>query len=79
MSDEVYMRVENTFRSILTDQQFEAFHPEATMDDVEGWDSLSFLDIIMSLENEFDIRIDGLDAASLISVANILAYLRSQS
>jgi acyl carrier protein len=79
MSDKIYERVENIFRDILTDRQFEAFHPNATMDDVDGWDSMSFLEIVMALESEFNIRIDGLDAASLISVPNIIAYLRSKS
>ena len=79
MSDELYERVAKVFQGVLTEQEFAAFNPEASMDDVEGWDSLSFLDVIMALEGEFNVRIDGLDAASLTSVASILAYLRNQS
>jgi hypothetical protein len=40
MSDAIYVRVENIFRDILTHQQFETLHPTATMDDVDGWDSM---------------------------------------
>jgi acyl carrier protein len=79
MSDAIYVRVENIFRDILTDQQFETLHPTATMDDVDGWDSMSFLEIIMALESEFNIDIDVLDAAKLVSIPNILDYLRSKS
>ena len=79
MTDEIYKRVEKIFREILTDQQFESFHPNATMEDVDGWDSMSFLEIIMGLENEFKLRVDGLDAAGLISVPNILLYLGSKN
>ncbi len=75
MSTELYERVENVFRGLLTEEQFEAFGPEATMDDVDGWDSLSFLNVVLELEGEFGVRIDGLDAANLVTVPNIIAYL----
>ena len=75
MSTELYERVEKIFREMLTEEQFTAFGPEATMDDVEGWDSLSFLNVVLELEGEFGVRIDGLDAANLVTVPNIIAYL----
>lgn len=79
MSDEIYQRVENIFHNILTEEQMQALNPRATMDDVEGWDSLNFLDMIMGLESTFNIRIDGLDAASLTTIPNIIEYLESKS
>jgi acyl carrier protein len=79
MSDEIYQRVSDVFRNMLTDEQMEALNPEATMDDVEGWDSLNFLDMIMGLESTFGIRIDGLDAANLTSIPNIIEYLESNA
>jgi acyl carrier protein len=79
VSSEIYQRIENVFRSILTEQQMQAFNPEATMDDVDGWDSMSFLSAIMGLENEFGVQIDGLDAINLTSVANIIAFVQGKS
>ncbi len=79
MSSEIYERVARVFRSVLTDQQMQAFNLEATMDDVDGWDSLSFLSIIVGLESEFGVRIDGLDAINLTSVANIITFVQSKS
>jgi acyl carrier protein len=79
MSDEVYERVKGIFREMLTEKQFAAFHPEVTMDDIDGWDSMTHLEIIVGLEAEFNIRIDGLDAASMISVPSILEYLRAET
>jgi len=64
---------------MLTEEQMGALHPEATMDDVEGWDSLNFLDMIMGLERIFGIRIDGLDAANLTSIPNIVEYIGSNT
>ena len=79
MSDDTYQRIEDVFRSMLSDEQMGALSPEATMDDVEGWDSLNFLEMIMGLESAFSIRIDGLDAANLTSIPSIIEYLRSHS
>jgi len=70
--------VTEVFRKILTDEQFAGFNLGATMDEVDGWDSLNFLNIIVELENAFEIRIDGLDAATLTSVPNILEYLENR-
>lgn len=79
MSDDVYARVEQIFQAMLGEKDFESFHAAATMDEVDGWSSLTFLEMIMALEGEFNIRIDGLDAANLTSVPNILEYLKAQS
>ncbi|MFT4518428.1 MAG: acyl carrier protein [Halioglobus sp.] len=79
MSNEIYQQVETIFRAMLTDRQMEAMNPDATMDDVDGWDSLSFLDMIMGLEGAFNIRIDGLEAVNLTTVPNITEYLQSHT
>jgi len=79
MSDEIYQRVSDVFRTMLSEEQMGALNPDATMDDVDGWDSLNFLEMIMGLERTFGIRIDGLDAAYLTSVPNIIEYLRSKT
>ena len=79
MTDEIYGRLGPIFSSFLSEEQMGALNPDATMDDVEGWDSLSFLDMIMAIENEFGIRIDGLDAVNLTSIPNIIAYLQSNT
>jgi acyl carrier protein len=75
MTDSTLDRVKSVFGSVLTGEQLEKFNANATMDDIDGWDSLNFLNIIMGLEHEFNIRIDGLDAATMTSVPDILEYL----
>ena len=75
--DDASELVTEVFRKILTDEQFAGFNLEASMDDVDGWDSLNFLNIIMALESALNIRIDGLDAATLTSVPNMLEYLKN--
>lgn len=41
--------------------------PDSSMDTVEGWDSLRHLTLVLSLEEEFGVRIDDEDAGSITS------------
>ena len=79
MSNELLGRLKSVFAVVLPAEQLESFGPDSTMDNTEGWDSLNFLEVIMGIESQFDVRVDGLDAANMISVANILAYLEAQT
>lgn len=79
MSDAIYQRVAGVFGTVLGEEGISTFSPQSTIDDVDGWDSLNFLDIIMGLEKEFDIRIDGLDAANLTTVPSIVDYLQNNT
>ena len=46
--------------------------------DVPAWDSLGHLNLMMALEQTFDIMLDVEDFAKLTSVPEILAYLEKQ-
>ena len=43
------------FRQVFEDPTL-TLTPESTADDVEGWDSLSHVNLIMAVENKFEIR-----------------------
>jgi acyl carrier protein len=45
--------------------------PELTKDDIGSWDSLKQMDLVMSLEREFNITLEIPDIIRLNSVANI--------
>jgi acyl carrier protein len=52
---------------------------ETTRDeDIPAWDSLGHLNLMMALEQTFDIMLDVEDFANLKSVPAILAYLKNQ-
>jgi acyl carrier protein len=46
---------------------------------VEAWDSLNMLNILMAIEGEFGVTIAPEEAAELVSVARIVAVLRSKN
>ncbi len=64
--------------SVLTDVfelRVEQIVPELTKDDVGRWDSLKQMDLVISLEQAFDIALEIPDIIRMDSVANIIEVL----
>jgi acyl carrier protein len=51
----------------------------STMDDIEEWDSLGHVHVMVALEQAFDLYMDVDDFAELDSVPAILKYLESEN
>lgn len=79
MSDESkFERLRSVFALVIGANNASTITPTSTMDEVEGWDSLNFIGLVMAVENEYNIRIDGLDATSMVTIPSILEYLERQ-
>ena len=52
--------------------------PETTKGDVESWDSLKQMDLVMSLERAYDLTLDIQDIVAMTSVAAIVQVLRDK-
>ena len=50
----------------------------STHEDLAGWDSLGHVNLMMALEQTFDVQLDVEDFPKLNSVPAILEYLRAQ-
>lgn len=57
----------------------DAITESSTMEDVEEWDSLGHVHIMVALEQAFDLYMDVDDFAELDSVPAILQYLESEN
>ena len=51
----VWDRLTKVFRNVFQDDSIE-LKPETTSDDVEGWDSLSHINLLIAIEIEFGIE-----------------------
>jgi acyl carrier protein len=56
-----------------------AIQEDSTKDDIEEWDSLGHVHIMVALEQAFDLYMDVDDFAELDSVQAILKYLESEN
>ncbi len=77
------MTVETKVRRIiaekLPDIDMEDVLPESSLVDDLGADSLMLVELVMTMEEIFDIDIDDEDSEKLITVQDAIDYIRSRS
>ncbi len=76
------MSVEEKVKEIIVDQlgvNEKQVKPEASFIDDLGADSLDTVELVMALEEEFDIEIPDEDAEKIASVQNAVDYIKGQT
>jgi len=74
------MSVEDKVKKIVAEKlsvELEEVVPEASFVDDLGADSLDLVELIMSMEEEFDIDISDEDAEKLVTVKDAIEYINS--
>jgi acyl carrier protein len=74
------MSVEDKIKKIISEKlsvDIEEVVPEASFVDDLGADSLDLVELIMSMEEEFDIDISDEDAEKLVTVQDAISYINS--
>ena len=69
-------------KKIIIDQlgvSAEEVKPEASFVEDLGADSLDLTELIMAMEEEFDIEIDDKDAQKIATVQDAITYIKSKS
>ncbi len=77
-SEEVYNKV----KDIIIDQlgvAETAITPDASFIDDLGADSLDIVELIMALEEEFDIEIPDNDAEKVVTVNDVVEYIKDNA
>ncbi|RIL11455.1 MAG: acyl carrier protein [Proteobacteria bacterium] len=77
-SEEIAERV----KSIISDQlgvSIEEVTPEASFIEDLGADSLDIVELIMALEEEYDMEIPDEDAEKIQSVQDVISYIQNKS
>lgn len=76
------MSVEDKVRKIIAEKlsvDLEEVVPEASFVDDLGADSLDLVELIMSMEEEFDTDISDEDAEKILTVQDAIDYVKAQS
>ena len=72
------MSIEEKVKKIIAEKlsvELEEVVPEASFVDDLGADSLDLVELIMSMEEEFDIDISDEDAEKLVTVQDAISYI----
>jgi acyl carrier protein len=77
MSSKVISQIEPIFQQVFNNSEI-SLSRETTAQDVEGWDSLNHIRLIISLEMELGITFDSNEVAELTNVGDLIDYIESQ-
>lgn len=75
--ENVYERVKNVIVEQLGVEDTDTITMETTFIDDLGADSLDVVELIMALEEEFDIEIPETEAEKIVSVGDVVEYIKS--
>ena len=74
---EIHQQLSGVFRDIFDDPALE-ISDSTTANDVEGWDSITHVDLINAVENSFRVRLNTKDVKALQNVGDFLRLLASR-
>ena len=75
----VAIKVKKLIAEKLSGIDLEDVVPEASLVDDLGADSLALVELIMSMEEAFDMEIDDDDSAKMVTVEDIIQYIEAKS
>ncbi len=76
------MNVEDKVKNIIVEQlnvDGDAVKPEATFIEDLGADSLDIVELVMTMEEEFDLEIPDEDAEKIKTVGDVVNYVKTHS
>jgi acyl carrier protein len=75
---ELYAGLNEIFRQVLDDDQID-LKPSMTADDVEGWDSMNHIFIVVEIEKRFGIKFQAAEMEELKDVGELATLVREKS
>ncbi len=67
----VYQQMNRIFRNVFDDESIE-LHDETNAEDIKDWDSLEQINLIVAIENEFEMMFDMTEIADLANVGEMV-------
>ncbi|MBA5247448.1 acyl carrier protein [Marnyiella aurantia] len=71
-------RIKNVMASVF-EMPAEQINAESSPDNIENWDSLKHLNLVVALEEEFDIEFDDDEALELMSFSSIYDLVKAKA
>lgn len=72
--EEIMGRLNRIFHEVFDDDEIEIFD-EMTANDIEEWDSLMHVGLIVAVEDDFDIRMSTAEIGELKNVGEMIALI----
>jgi len=78
LSDDIYKRLEPVFEKVF-DQEDIAITPTLTAHEVEDWDSLAHIRLIIAIEQEFGIQFQTTEVNNFKNVGELVALIEKKT
>ena len=78
MNDEIFSRVQDVIRDCLDKPDLE-LRPEMVARDVEGWDSIAMVNIILQTQKTFGIRFRSTEIDELVNVGDFVTKIEAKT
>jgi acyl carrier protein len=75
---EVYQKLAGIFRNVFDDESIEV-RPELTADDVDEWDSLSHIRLVLTVERTFGVKFSASEIGKLKNVGEFVDLIRAKA
>ncbi len=75
--EEIYERLNNVFRDIFDDESI-VVTAETTSNDIEDWDSLEHINLIVAVEQEFGIKFNMNEVTTMKNVGEMVDIIMSR-
>jgi acyl carrier protein len=73
--DEIYRELTEIFREVFDDDSL-ILRPQSTAADIEGWDSLKQIDILIAVQERFRLKVSSRDLDGLASVGALVDVIQ---
>ena len=75
--EEIYERLNNVFRDVFDDESI-VVKPETTSKDIEDWDSLEHINLVVAVEQEFGIKFNMGEVTTMKNVGDMVDIIISR-
>ena len=75
--EEVYERLNNVFRDVFDDDEI-VVNAETTANDIEDWDSLEHINLVVAVEQEFGIKFNMNEVTTMKNVGEMVDIIMSR-
>jgi acyl carrier protein len=75
MEDAILNRLTSIFREVFDDDEL-VLSPELTANDVDGWDSLAHIRLILSVQKSFGVRFSAVEMSRLKNVGDLITLTK---
>ena len=77
-TDDLYVRLNDIFRDVFDDPSI-IVREDMTADDVENWDSLTHINLIVAIEKKFKIRFTTGEVSGLKNVGELIQLISKKA